>query len=269
MINYYYYLDPIAKNQYFVTIDSMENISESKIKNAISKEAVKSFIERIGTVSNEDKKMLVKRLKTSIYHTCTLSDNYNNIEITGDFKKEVATIETIEIIDSKGSLKTVEAEKFNSKVLNNVYIIKDGNFYNVYYKKVFLLCCKTKVEIERKLNENIERIETHVNNVLVKYRYIAPSTDAQIEAYKKELESEIEFTENRIQRMIKRDTEEYMINRQRNELNALKDELILVENMLNEDINVKNIEVTEVAENIQEVENNKINDTNNQAIIVL
>ena len=251
-MTYYYYLDPIAKNQYFVNVDSMKNISEAKIKNAISKEAVKTFIERLGivNVNDEDKKNLIKRIKTSIYYTCTLLENYNNVEISGDFQKTVAILENIEIIDNQGSLKTIEAEKLNSKVLENVYIIKDGNFYNVYYKKVFLLCCKYKSDIEKKLNENIDKIEDHVDNVLVKFRYIAPTTDAQLTTYKDELIRDIEFIEDRIERMTKRDTEEYMIDIQRNELNALKDELILVENMLNGET----VNAPEVAETIKEVE---------------
>lgn len=246
MINFYY-ADPVAKVQYFVNVDSIENISEVKIKNAIAKEAVKGLVARIGNVSKEDQKTLTKRLKTSIY-TGLLIENagYTNIEIIGDFTKTVATIETIEIIDNNGTLKTVEAEKFNSKVLENVYIVKDGSFYNLYYKKVFLFSSKHKSDIENKLNENINRIEKHVNDTLVKFKFEAPATKDQLNTYKDELISDIEYAENRIKRMIDKNKDQEYIDIKINELNALKAELNLVELMLND--NTNNIEVVETPE---------------------
>ena len=247
----YYYVNVDSSNQIFAEVE-VNNFSEIKVKNALAKKAVEIFIskfskEELNKVTKEDIKKLKKSFKKNTFDTCHLDENKNLIEVTGNFTKDIIKTESIEIyIGKDGYKKTIEAIKVNSKVLNNVYIYKDGKHYNVSYKgfKLFETTNKNIKEIDKKINEiGIDTIEKNIDNMLVELNIIAPHTAEQLEKYLNKLNEEkkilVDVIENRSKR--NRNSDLFI-----NELNAIISEIKLVnkllnkENKLNDNIDINN-----------------------------
>ena len=245
---YYYYLT-MKNEQIFTEVDDIKNYSEIKIKNTICKEVVARMFtkEELNKITKEDISNLKKNIKKRIYSTMHLLEGKINIEVTGDFTKDIIKTESIEIyIGKDGYKKTIEAIKVNSKVLNNVYIYKDGKHYNVSYKgfKLFETTNKNIKEIDNKINEmGIDTIEKNIDNMLVELNIIAPHTAEQLEKYLNKLNEEkkilVDVIENRSKK--NRNSDSFI-----NELNAIISEIKLVnklldkENKLNDNIDINN-----------------------------
>lgn len=245
MINYYY-SDPVEKTTYYVPfeVENIVSLSETKIKNAISKKAVTALSNRIGTSSKEDIKELTKRIKKNIY-VGQLIEGYSNIEVVGNFEKIVAEKEMITIITNSG-IKEIEAEKLNSKVLTGAYIYKEYGQYRITYKGLLIINskCKDVKKIDEKLI-NLTNIEKKVDNKLIELGYKVPKTKEQLGSYLDNLKEEKAYIEKTI---LRRDSKGINTNNLKNELNAINEEIELVNNMLGNK-SVENTIVTDKQEN--------------------
>lgn len=184
-MRYYYYLlnNSGTKEQYYIGLNSQDqNISVTKIKNAISKEAVKTLSKLIGVKDSENIKQLEKAIKNSIYDTCTLLEGYNNIEVTGTFNKtESKTVAFQNLITDRATGKVsyieTEGEKVNSKVYPNLdlYLIKYayGKGYSIIYEGLQIGYTRTKDiksidEVLNNMNITESELINKVNEQLVK-----------------------------------------------------------------------------------------------------
>ena len=235
----YYYVNVDSSNQIFAEVE-VNNFSEIKVKNALAKKAVEIFIskfskEELKNVTNEDIKKLKKSFKKNTFDTCHLDENKNLIEVTGNFEKtEVKTVKTTVI--AKKSLIEVEAIPVQSKVLNDtIYLIKEDRLYKVIYKQLVIAISKSKniKVIDEKISK-IKDLENKINDKLVELRFLAPTTEKQLFDYKNKLNEEKGILKNIIERRVEknRNTDSF-----KNELNAINEEIKLVEDMLNSNNN--------------------------------
>ena len=232
----YEYVNVIRKIQAYavVNVEDIQRVSEIKVKNAIAKEAVKYFDE----VALGYEKEYIKMIKKSVYNGCYVKrDGFKQIQVKGNFLKSAVKTETIDIIIKDNynyKLVQVQAQKFNN---NGIYFVKENNRYRVYKDMILLFDCKSKKEIENKLNEYSDKINHYINDRLVEAGFKAPNTKEQLEKYSNRLKEEIEFKENRINRLKNKGSHEELLQQTINELNALRDELKLVSNDNNKEIN--------------------------------
>lgn len=197
-MRYYYYLlnNSGTKEQYYIGLDGQDqNISITKIKNAIAKKAVKTLSNLIGIKDSENIKQLEKAIKSSIYDTATLLEGYNNIEITGDFNKteskKVIFKSLVKDVNTQ-ELKYIdmEGEKVNSKVYPNLDLYLTpyayGKGYNIIYEGMQIAYARTKnikdieealqkinmteTELINRMNENLIKLgvkEQNINEVSI------------------------------------------------------------------------------------------------------
>ena len=234
----YDYVNANKGIQVYTVVEMNSNYSEIKIKNAICKRVLE--IEGF-------EKSLSKTIKSMIHEgSIYLRKGYEQIEVTGDFTKKEAVKKQIKVLNTNnGIMEEIEAEKINSKVLDNVYIttIDNSKYYNIIYKNVSLFTAKTKKEIEENLKKyGVEKIENYVDDILVKYKYIAPHTKDQLKEYAQELKEEIQFKKERLKRLQSREEKRQdRINCIINEIEALRNELKLVSGVdEKEEINITN-----------------------------
>lgn len=181
---YYYYLLNMnnVKEQYYIRLDTQDqNISITKVKNAITKQASKRIADLLQATNKNDIKQLEKSIKSNIYDTCTLISGCNNIEITGTFNKtESKTVMFKTLMTDKNGQQVyeeIEGEKINSKVYPNlnIYLAKNdiGKGYKLIYEGLRIGYTRIKDinSIEEVLN-NINMSETElikkVNEQLIK-----------------------------------------------------------------------------------------------------
>lgn len=164
---YYYYLLNMSnvKEQYYIQLDTQDqNISITKVKNAITKQASKRIADLLQATNENDIKQLEKSIKSNIYDTCTLISGCNNIEITGTFNKtESKTVMFKTLMTDKNGqqiYKEIEGEKVNSKVYPNlnIYLAKNdiGKGYKLIYEGLQIGYTRTK---------DINSIEEVLNNM--------------------------------------------------------------------------------------------------------
>lgn len=254
----YEYVNVIRKIQVYAVVNSedIQRVSEIKVKNAIAKEAVKYF-----DIPSNYEKEYIKMIKKSVYNGCYVKrDGFKQIQVKDNFLKSEVKTETIDIIIKDNynyKLVQVQAQKFNN---NGIYFVKENNRYRVYKDMILIFDCKSKKEIENKLNEYSDKINPFINDRLVEAGFKAPNTKEQLEKYSDRLKEEIEFKENRINRLKNKGSHEELLQQTINELNALRDELKLVSNDNNKEINNINDSASEDVKNNITIDNKiKIN----------
>ena len=176
-MRYYYYLlnNSGTKEQYYIGLDGQDqNISITKIKNAIAKKAVKTLSNLMGIKDSENIKQLEKAIKSSVYDTATLLEGYNNIEVTGNFnktesKKVIFKSLIKDTTTQEIQYKEIEGEKVNSKVYPNLDLYLTpyayGKGYNIIFEGLQIAYTRTKniKDIEESL-QNINMSETKLIN---------------------------------------------------------------------------------------------------------
>lgn len=181
---YYYYLLNMnnVKEQYYIQLDTQDqNISITKVKNAITKQASKRIADLLQATNKNDIKQLEKSIKSNIYDTCTLISGCNNIEITGTFNKtESKTVMFKTLMTDKNGQQVyeeIEGEKVNSKVYPNlnIYLAKNdiGKGYKLIYEGLRIGYTRTKdinsiEEVLNNINMNETELIEKVNEQLIK-----------------------------------------------------------------------------------------------------
>jgi hypothetical protein len=163
------------KEQYYIQLDSQDqNISITKVKNAITKQVSKRIADLLQATNKDDIKQLEKSIKSNIYDTCTLISGCNNIEVAGIFNKteskKVMFKSLIKDVQTqKIEYKEIEGEKINSKVYPNLdlYLTEYayGKGYNIIFEGLQIGYTRTKniKDIEESL-QNINMTETELVN---------------------------------------------------------------------------------------------------------